>query len=206
MPRKTKQNTQQQLQKEQIQQNLAHIIDQLLSPNTHNQHPQLPPTPWINTLSEKEKNFLLLFLAGETLHNAIEKSQLGPCNSYYTTIKARELLGGLVEHVDIKKIYRYQGLSELILARAIVEIVEDHSITARTRLVAIELGAKLLGLLRDSPPSQVAEIVVEADSTTVAPSSSTNVTGGTIDGADIVTDDAPRPAVAVRARVRTITR
>jgi len=160
-------------------------------------------TPHVNLtkpFTEKEKKFLAIYLSGR-----VSRERALRLAGYKIKDKAElnrignRILEKHVRRVDLRQILRSVGLSEIRIAKMILQIAEDLSNTAKVRLAALELAAKIMGMTRDQDTGyQGAEIVIEAGTEVDRPQQ-----------ADDQDQEQARhqPArVAVRARMRTVTR
>jgi hypothetical protein len=176
------------------------------NPHTTQQHDDydddpldIPEVNLTTPLTTKEKNFLKIYLSGKVSRAkalALSGYKISDSNNY--CLIANRILEKHVRRVDLRQILRSVGLSEIRIAKMVLQIAEDLGNSAKTRLAALELAAKMMGMTRDTDTGyQGAEIVIEA--------------GAGLDGGDPgpdqeQQDSAPPARVAVRARMRTVTR
>jgi hypothetical protein len=157
----------------------------------------IPEVNLTTPLTTKEKNFLKIYLSGKVSRAkalALSGYRISDSNNY--CLIANRILEKHVRRVDLRQILRSVGLSEIRIAKMVLQIAEDLGNSAKTRLAALELAAKMMGMTRDTDTGyQGAEIVIEA--------------GAGLDSGDPGPDQdqQAQPArVAVRAKMRTVTR
>lgn len=144
----------------------------------------------------QEKKFLAYYLS-----RAVSRTKALQLAGYKTSRNkddlalANRILEKHVRRVDLKQILRAIGLSEIRVAKMVLQIAEDLGNTAKTRLAALELAAKMLAMTREEQQTfDGAEIWIEAAAAGPGPG-------------DQGQDQAQAQAkVAVKAKVRTVTR
>lgn len=187
--------------------------------NTHNppsRSPQAVPLPTSDDLipcqhvslttplTDKEKKFLRIYLNNRvSREKALQLAGYRIAGKSETLEVANKILEKHVRQADIKQILRSVGLSEIRIAKMLVNIAEDTTNSAKVRLSALELAAKLYGLTRDSDTGgMVAEILIsQTQPPAAADAPSVPVTGTGEDG-----EPGRQTAAAVRVQTRTIVR
>jgi len=156
----------------------------------------IPEVNLTKPFTTQEKKFLEIYLSGKvSREKALSLSGFKITDVKKINLTANRILEKHVRRVDLRQILRAVGLSEIRVAKMVLQIAEDLSNTAKTRLAALELAAKMLGMTRDFDSGyQGAEIVIEAGA----------------DVGDQALDQEQQQAqptrVAVKARMRTVTR
>jgi hypothetical protein len=172
------------------------------TPQQHNDYEDdpldIPDVKLNNPFTPQEKKFLEIYLSGRVSRDkALLQSGYRIRDPEKRKLVANRILEKHVRRVDLRQILRSVGLSEIRIAKMVLQIAEDLNNSAKTRLAALELAAKMLGMTRDSETGyQGAEIVIEA--------------GAGLDGVQPPDPDQeqqiPPARVAVRARMRTVTK
>ena len=155
----------------------------------------IPEVNLTTPFTKQEKKFLEIYLSGRVSRDkALTLSGLNIKEPHKRNLTANRILEKHVRRVDLRQILRSVGLSEIRIAKMILQIAEDLTNTAKTRLAALELAAKIMGMARDTDTGyQGAEIVIEA--------------GADVGDQALDQEQQAQPTrVAVKARMRTVTR
>ncbi len=143
----------------------------------------------------QEKKFLAYYLS-----RAVSRTKALQLAGYKTSRNKDDLALGNrilekhVRRVDLKQILRAVGMSEIRVAKMVLQIAEDLGNTAKTRLAALELAAKMLAMTREEQQTfDGAEIWIEA-------------AAGPGPGEQGQDQAQAQAKVAVKAKVRTVTR
>jgi len=155
----------------------------------------IPEVNLTKPFTKQEKKFLEIYLSGKvSREKALALSGYKITDNKKSIIIANRILEKHVRRVDLRQILRSVGLSEIRIAKMVLQIAEDLTNTAKTRLAALELAAKMLGMTRDFDTGyQGAEIVIEA--------------GADVGDQALDQEQQAQPTrVAVKARMRTVTR
>ena len=98
-----------------------------------------------------EKRFLTIYFSGEkiTMEQAAKRAGFRARNKTALCNAARRVLSKYEGQTDPREIFRRIGLGEEAIARKLLAIADDSGIAAGTRVQALSIASKCLGLQRE---------------------------------------------------------